>query len=434
LRFLKIERLDETADIRLNCMTKIEKKQLENNKQEIKWSLSAALDSLKVRIPLEQVQILDGDLREYFYLVEVNADTGEILDIDEIKETQEFRRKAFHVEQQGIKTSYRIQALATSKAKTGAEFLVVLLNAKLLRGRYNEGITHSNINIIHKAILKHKKVVFSLSSLLNAVCTDVDIKKDTLLCGSIEEAKADFGVFIDHFKSLTLAKKEKRNGVRSFQTKENLGIQWSERAEATLGCPYVKFYFKILELVNRSSEFYEQVLQKQVPHNLIRHEVAIKNKKHWCSLTKDTTEMTLHKLLALKPCELNKILRQTLEKHIDMKQLDYTEKERKEEKYLADVFCLAYLDFCKSKCIAKGRVAKYTNGKMQLSRARAKIEEYWDKEFEGTRKHATGENLDKILGYLKIGEEDCECCKEIGNSDNYTKNENENSKTLKPYS
>jgi len=405
-------------------MTKLQQKQLKDNTQGVKWSLSPSLDSLKVRIPLEQVQILDEDLREYFYLVEVNADTGEILDIDEIRETQEFRRKAFHVEELGIKTSYRIQAIATSQAKTGAEFLVVLLNAKLLQDRYNEGITSLNIEIIHKAILAHRKVVFSLSSLLSAVCTDVDIKKDTLLNDSIEEAKADFGVFIDHFKSLTLAKKEKRNGVRSFQTKENLGIQWSERAEAILGCPYVKFYFKILEFIKRSSEFYEQVLQKQVPHNLIRHEIAIKNKKHWQSLTKDTGEMTLHKLLALKPCELNRILKRTLEKHIDMNQLDKPKKQEQEEKPLQamDVVCLAYLDVCKSKCLARGRIAKYATNRDQLCKIRQRLTRLWDAEFEGTRKHATGENLDKILSYLRVGEEECECCKEIGNNDNYTKN------------
>ena len=108
-----------------------------------------AIDSLKIRIPLNRVQILDEGIREM--VVRVSARTGEVL--EEKQNTKESR------DEHGIKTVYSIEKRAT-KFDT-IEYLVVLVNAKQLKERYFEGIKG-------KTLLSFTRISSGLESFISA--------------------------------------------------------------------------------------------------------------------------------------------------------------------------------------------------------------------------------------------------------------------------
>lgn len=87
-----------------------------------------AIDSLKIRIPLNRVQILDEGIREV--VANVSTRTGEVL--QEKENTRSSR------DEHGIKTEFSIEKRATQFETV--QYLIILVNAKQLKERYFEGI------------------------------------------------------------------------------------------------------------------------------------------------------------------------------------------------------------------------------------------------------------------------------------------------------
>lgn len=227
---------------------------------------SISIDSLQLRIPLKETTIINHSA--FSNRIVIDGLTGEMID--------EFKPKAYKIDYDGIKSYYGIADKTTTNRKVNT-FLIILVNSKLLKSRYLEGITIENIRLVYDEIISHKVVSFSFESFTKGFCTDVDFKMD-VQC-------QDFTSSINTMKSYSKEKKQRDNGVNVFNDKNgtNKGIEWNKRATARPAAPYLKIYHKGLELLNNSKTFYSKYVNVSAEYlkNLVRVEATIKNKKHF---------------------------------------------------------------------------------------------------------------------------------------------------------
>lgn len=223
-----------------------------------------AIDSFKIRIPVENVEHIDKSLRGRW--IALNMDTGET-------DPDTFRQNAFTVREDGITTRYGIEK-PRGRAKEAHEFLTMGLNSKMLREVYQEGITLSTLHFLHQSILDQGQVRLSLDSLLAGHCTDVDFKQD---------AKVTRRVADKMFKDLerrTHVSRSMNRGCRVFRQKTNHGIQWNDRkTDSFKEAPFVKVYSKTLDLRHNSTVFTNRHLRYMDIADVYRSEFTLKNKK-----------------------------------------------------------------------------------------------------------------------------------------------------------
>ena len=128
-------------------------------------SKGISIDSFKIRIPIEDVQIINPEITSTKSLV--NNLTGEV--------EREFKERSYKVERDGIKIRFALEIQVQPKR---AEYLVILINAKILQERYFEGICQATLETLYLRLMAEKVVDFSMETFLRGQCTDVDIKKD----------------------------------------------------------------------------------------------------------------------------------------------------------------------------------------------------------------------------------------------------------------
>lgn len=223
---------------------------------------SWSIDSLKVRIPLRKVKILDESINEI--VLRVSEKSGEVLESKENTKTSR--------DEKGIKTTFSIEQRAT-KFDT-IPYLIILVNAKQLGSKYFEGITTHNIADLHKYLLSLKVAQFSLNELLKSECTDIDIKKDF---------EAQDGKMREVFKAMkdnATPSEDYDKGCKLFWKKDNKGLQFNKRETTKYTtAPFLKIYSKTLDLKGKSNIFAMAYLDN-IPQDLWRMEYTVKNKKH----------------------------------------------------------------------------------------------------------------------------------------------------------
>lgn len=223
---------------------------------------SIEIDSLKIRIPLHLVEILDSNIIDKY--VSINYNSGEL---DEEPKVRNWLLKDF----KGYSTRWQIRDFKLEKGRS-RKFLTILLNSKILEENYFNGISKNNIENVYDKLIKMNVAHFSYNSFLGSECTDIDFKKDIHNSYFIESIP----VLVSHAKPSHLSGR----GVRPFKKKDNMGIQWSDRKGATLQNPYLKMYHKSIELNNKSTEFKDEYLRDLDVSNIIRVEFTIKSMKH----------------------------------------------------------------------------------------------------------------------------------------------------------
>ena len=254
-----------------------------------------AVDSLKIRIPIDKVEVIDESLFGAKYIIDAASGT--------IEDT--FNKKRHTIKSDGITTSYGVENQVDGNQKV-REYLVILFNSKLLRGQYLEGVTLSNLESVYSAIISQKVVTFDYNDFLESSATDVDYKLDL-----IEQN------FDDRLKALSLfaiPSKSIGRGINKFDKKTSQGIEFGKRETATSSYPYLKFYNKTLELLNNSSEFYGKFIKSQDISNLVRCEATIKNRKQFKRYGVEDT--SLKSVVGLGQDKLNEILQSVINVHL----------------------------------------------------------------------------------------------------------------------
>jgi len=166
-----------------------------------------AIDSLKLRIPLRNVSIIDTSLRDI--IARVSTSTGAVLDEVENKKTSR--------DENGIKTEFSIERRVTNH--TSVEYLVILVNAKQLEEKYFEGLTFLNARYLHKYLIMQGAVIFQFETLLDAECTDIDFRKDFRATDDqMKEA-------LHHLNQHAQPSSDYDKGSKLFWQKDNKGLQ-----------------------------------------------------------------------------------------------------------------------------------------------------------------------------------------------------------------
>jgi len=245
------------------------------------------IDSFRLLIPYEQIKILDDTFESN--VVAKIYDTGVVEDLDD-KQTKNTIFKTIN----GIKLRFAISKKFNEKG-IQEKYLEVIVNAKMLKHEYFNGIDKTNI---HKAfdflnstgIVEITKEVFLTAKVVDIdFCFDVYLKQTT--CKDLVKTAYD----------LTIAKKDVSVGI--WNEKTNTGIQWSSRAgvkKAYTNKQFLKYYAKLMSLKYDPSnvEFYETYLKDLVfgktlfsdlteyenplnDNNFLRIETTIKNSDHF---------------------------------------------------------------------------------------------------------------------------------------------------------
>lgn len=282
------------------------------------------IDSLKIRVKLEKIKIIDKRLITDFIAY---YPTIEHLDNEGNEQTKlgDSMRKAepFVKIINGI--TYRIYIKAFIDAnKMAHEYVVFQISAKMLKEKYFEGITYKNYSCIVDDINSFGVLKISNKDFLQGLVSDIDICINQLI--DLKSLKTAFSFILQNPNHGKLPLIHHISQSNSIKNTFNLGMDFNKREKASNTAPYCKIYHKGFELLSKSIVFYKAYLEPMkasVIDNLVRYEFTIKAHKHKEYLTSKGFKAdfkTLFDLLSANPKDLKEIAKSGLKHYIEPKQ------------------------------------------------------------------------------------------------------------------
>lgn len=288
------------------------------------------IDSLKVRVKLSKIHILDKrfieDYIAYYPSIERLDDDGNEQQIlgDNYRKAEPFVKII-----NGITYRFYVKAFINAQ-KIAEEYVVFQISAKMVKKDYFKGITADNYRFIVDDINSFGFIKISYEAFLQGLVSDIDICVNQLI--DEKSLKTAFSL-IQNF-----ALNGKLPLIQTFQnakTNRVTGMEFNKREKATNTTPYCKIYHKGIELQSKSIDFYNAYLapmRSAVLDNLIRFEFTIKahkHKQHLASLGLKTNQLkTLYDLLKLSNNDLLKIAQNGLPCYLEKKSKQELKKEQ----------------------------------------------------------------------------------------------------------
>lgn len=245
-----------------------------SQKEVVKKGLSTkellySVDSLALKIPLDLVEITHDTLNTM--VTEYSIDNG-VLDEKESYKKNALVKTLEHYNVYFKINKHHVGIHKVDKSNIYVETLSIGINSKFLEERYFEGITIENINIIYTKLMSLKVFKCDFKTFLNGYATDYDIKKDEYI------ARETYKTAISEMHKVIPPSKGLHTGTNIFKEPTNLGLQWNDRNKSSATYPFMKSYFKELELLNKSVMFYNRFLSDRLIKDLARFEYNIKTK------------------------------------------------------------------------------------------------------------------------------------------------------------
>lgn len=258
------------------------------------------IDSLRLLVPLDEVQIIDSKFLKTF--ISYCPET------DEIDDSSSHIKTTIYHEFNGIKMRFAIANLFNDK-KELTKYLAIGISSKMLKENYFEGINKNTIETIFNYVNSLDIIKISKEIFLNAKAVDIDVCIDFKLYNTT--CKEVFSTCYE----LTIPRKTIKPNL--FKETTNKGIEWGKREDVAKGYKtkqYLKYYAKILELKYNSADFYEAYIKNKLnektlfsdgslyeyentEENVLRIETTIKNPNHF--KTYDINCVTLLDLLRI---------------------------------------------------------------------------------------------------------------------------------------
>lgn len=266
------------------------------------------IDSLKIRIPMAKVKVINDSLMDHVILV--SNTTGEVVG-------EAFKKESFEIYDGGIKTRYAVVTQQRGHTKSGS-YLTMLLTSKMMGSYigYYGGITESNLPIIFDYLIRQNVVSFTYETLLQSECTDIDVKKD------FNSTHEDFADLTQRMSESTFCTMELGKGCERYLNlkKGENGIQWATRKTRNPRTnPFIKLYSKEFDLTNQTRgdrrDFVDTFLRGDEGKGIFRIETTIKNKDHLSS--HGLSDSTLRGILSLSEDTLMSIISTHLKKQIE---------------------------------------------------------------------------------------------------------------------
>lgn len=251
------------------------------------------IDSFRLLVPFNNVTILDTTLEQK--VIAQILDTGEIQEL----ENSETKSTIFKTEK-GINSRFAIHHFFNEQ-KELTKYLAIIVNAKMLKEQYFQGIDKTNIHKAFNFINSQGVIKIDKETFLNSKVVDVDFCVDIVLKDtSVKE-------FVKYANQI--AKPKKETNVITYTQDKNTGIQFGHRlgvGKAYLKKQFLKYYAKLVSLKydEKNVEFYETFIKPKLfqrtifsdqkeykspinENNLIRMETTVKNKDHFKTYGKE---------------------------------------------------------------------------------------------------------------------------------------------------
>jgi len=348
-----------------------------------------SIDSFKWRIELDSVEIINRNLLDHIINQKTNTSTGEI-----IEETP--------IQSNSLKVAFEEYHIHFAINKIfGIEYLVVLINSKLLEHEYLQGITLKNIEPLYNRIMKCNVFNISFEDFLSkGKISDIDIKKD------VELSKDDFKSIIRNLDKNTKAQKRRHHGANPFLTDSNLGIEWNTRERGSFSHPFLKFYHKGIEaLCSKNKDFFAKFIDVHSLENVVRIETTVKSfkelKKHGFS------DNTLLDILRASEDKLNEIISHSVTSNLEPR---FTQSNTKTKKELSptDILMFAHLsNMIKNQKASFYEALEFTlnhfEDKHQKKRMKIKLTEIYNQQIRGQefeKKVAKQSAFYSIIGWV----------------------------------
>lgn len=276
-------------------------------------------DSCSLEIPESEITIIDHTLTSRIKLFYVDIGENGIFE----DSTDFLPPKPYCNDDNGIRVRFLWVIRPNLKDKSVRKNLKVTLSAKLLRSRYFEGLTKSNIADAYNYLMSLNVFKCSYEAFLDSSISDIDVCKNSRMNPkhfhrSLNNVKNQCSAGKTKHFSDVFAKK---NLVGKYI---NVGLEIVSRASAKASTPYVKFYHKQLELESKKSiEFYNNFLMRFNIKELIRTEVTLKGYHHKKRLSKNISFpdfKTLREWLDISKNTLSRFFHYSINSYFDKKE------------------------------------------------------------------------------------------------------------------
>ena len=252
------------------------------------------IDSFRIFIKADKCNIIEPLLNG---CVLTEKDTGEIL-------TEEFKQSSLRKELGYTSTYWALYERYDFNLKKNVQYLVILLNSKLLAEDYFRGITIETIELLYNFALLQKVASFSYEDFLDSQICDVDICKDFKM--EHNDYKDFCSNAVKYIKTSCFS-----CGYKIFTKANNAGFQISQRdAQNSIKNPFVKVYYKGKEIQQgQNVKLLLHILQRlenegvdnsqaiDELEKIRRCEVTIKNNVHYKHLTSSDNRLSLKDIL-----------------------------------------------------------------------------------------------------------------------------------------
>jgi hypothetical protein len=240
-----------------------------------------AIDSCKLRIKLSEITILDNSILDRHSIIKVNDITGELVSQQQIKSlTKEIKFNGYSIK-------VAITEYYDFKQKTKEEFLEVYLHSKILEQSYFDGITIKNISQIYHQLMTAKVFYCSEQTFMTSLVNDIDIKVDFIA------SKILFQQLCKELKNRSANHTTLGQGSKLY---DNSNLTFNRRESSTLKKPFVKFYDKELESIEKNQYFFKDFPSAELKDKK-RLEVTIKKSsdiKQFFNIEKSNFESILN--------------------------------------------------------------------------------------------------------------------------------------------
>lgn len=333
------------------------------------------IDSLRLFIPIERVEVHNPKLTQQYVRY--------FQDIDQFDDVVE-DPKPISERENGITQGFYIKGVITGKDRKQQQYLFIKINAKMLKGKYFQGITASNVNDVYDYLMECGHVSFTFDNFLNSYYTDLDICYDKQL-----EEK--------HLKPTVLTIKNhvihpNYLNYKSSGTGTTLKFNTRENGKPTK--PHIQMYDKTAELEFNSYIFKNKFLKGvEIPKSILRLEYTVKNAKHRQSLKLEAK--TLKELLTTSQDKLKSVISSGIP--------NYTYKMKKSPKTnqgIKDhIINKAFEVMIMENNMGLESFLAFANdigGRDRKSKCKAKIKDIWDS-FENEDKKSQNDEIDAYL-------------------------------------
>ena len=223
------------------------------------------IDSFKLSIDVDKLDSVD--IPENFILV--SEDTGE--------EISHFKKNSIHLDYKN--SSIYIGLFRRILKGIHYDKLMILFSSKVAGEYYFDGILKHHIIDVLEYIKTNGYIKYTNVSTIfkNLYTSDCDMKCDFKFNKSERENIAEYN------KELSARFQFEKNELHKYDNQKMLGIQTFNRDRSTLAKPFLKFYDKTKEILNKHPEFFatlpESIRDEVINNFIYRFEYTMKNKK-----------------------------------------------------------------------------------------------------------------------------------------------------------